>query len=119
MSLPVRIDILQIHFGVLGKIFGVNVYPAVVARGGGDPGVHIHRHGHHEAVVIVGVLADQIYAAGSAIDPRILSVQFLELVLQEPGFLKHEIRSTHVTSCRRFREKSCESRLTPNSFNFS
>ena len=118
MSLPAQIAIVQIHFRLLGEIFGVYVHAAVVARGGGDPGVQIHRHGHYESIVIVGVLADQVHSARSAIDPRILPIQFLELVLQELGFMKHEIRSSHVTSRQRFRENPA-SRLTPNSFNFS
>ena len=42
----------------------------IVPRRRGDPGRSIERHRHHESVVVIGVLADQIDAARRAIHAR-------------------------------------------------
>ena len=52
------------------EIFGVDDQLAVGARSNGRPAVEFNRGGEHETVVIVGVLADEIHAAGSAVDVR-------------------------------------------------
>src|SRR5580704_4879074 len=51
-------------------MFGVDLELAVIAFGGGDPGIETDRHRHHVALVVIGVLADEIDAAGRAKDLR-------------------------------------------------
>ena len=48
----------------LVRMFGVNLDDAIGTFSGGDPGVKADRHRHGEAVVVIGVLADQINATG-------------------------------------------------------
>ena len=61
----------QVDFAGLAKVLGVN-YQLVVGSGlGSYPAIEINGGGHHIAVVVVSMLADQIDAAGGAVDAGI------------------------------------------------
>ena len=46
------------------------VHLTVIARSGGDPGVAVDGHRQHEAIVVIGVFADQVDPAGRAREHR-------------------------------------------------
>src|SRR5580704_2335503 len=56
--------------GRSGKFLGINAELAVFARANGRPAIKFDGGGHGEAVVVVGVLADQIDPARSAVNTR-------------------------------------------------
>ena len=57
-------------FGSLVEVERVNAEHGVVAAGCGDEGVEVERGGHAESAAVVGVLAQEVDAAGSLKDPR-------------------------------------------------
>ena len=92
MPLQAQIQILQIHFGALAQILRIDVHARIFSRGRGHPGVQIHRDGHHESFIVIGVLADQVHAPRRAKYPRLLTVQFLELLAQTLRFALPQAR---------------------------
>src|SRR5689334_1771193 len=56
-----------------------------------EPSEEIDGGRHHEAVVVVGVLTDEVYATGSAIYLRSPSIDLLELLLKALDL--HRLRS--------------------------
>src|SRR6185437_5713696 len=56
-----------------------------------EPGKKVNCRRHHEAVIVVGVLTDEIYATGSSIYLRSPSIDLLELLLK--AFDLHRLRS--------------------------
>ncbi len=55
----------QIDLGAAGELLGINVQLAVVAGSDGDPTIEADSRGHDEAIVVVGVLTDEIDATRS------------------------------------------------------
>src|SRR5215475_5753236 len=81
-SLAVSIDPGKIELDAFGEILGIDRELPVIARGQGDPGRKADRGGHDEAVIVVGVLTDQVDASGSAINARVPAIQPPEFPLQ-------------------------------------
>jgi hypothetical protein len=92
MPLQAQVQNLQIHFGALAQILRIDVHARIFSRRRGHPGVQIHRNGHHETFIVIGVLADQIHASRRPKYPRFLTVQFLELLAQALRFALHQTR---------------------------
>ena len=59
--------------------------PLVVSRRRGDPRRSIDRHRHDEAVVVVGVLADQVHATRRVVQPRRSAEYAFELAREVVG----------------------------------
>src|SRR5579872_2484936 len=71
-------QMIEIEFELAGKFFGVNREPAILPRSNRHISRESNGRGHHEAVVVVGVFADQVDAAGCAEDLRTDSECFFE-----------------------------------------
>ena len=56
----------HLNFRSLLQVFGKDTQCRVVSRADGDPGVAVNRGGKSEAVIVVGMLADEIHAARCA-----------------------------------------------------
>jgi hypothetical protein len=54
---------VQIDFHLFVEIFRTNYQDVIIARGRSYPGVKCYGGGHHKAVVIVGMFADQVHAS--------------------------------------------------------
>ena len=65
----------------------------VPAWSSGRPAIEVNRGWQHEAVVIVGVLADQIHAAGRAVNARRRAKARLERVEKLQGCLQRRLLS--------------------------
>src|SRR5262245_10662652 len=78
----VSIDPGKIELDAFGEILGIDRELAVIARRQGDPCRKADRGGHDEAVIVVGVLADQVDASGGAINARVTAIQASEFPLQ-------------------------------------
>src|SRR5215471_9668418 len=76
------IDPGQIELDAFGEILGIDRELAVVARRQGDPGRKADRGGHDEAVIVVGVLADQVDASWGAINARVTAIRAAEFLFQ-------------------------------------
>ena len=66
----------EINLRGLVQIRGKNVKRFIVARGDGDPSIKINRSGQCETIVVVGMLTDEINAAGRAKDARFAAKSF-------------------------------------------
>src|SRR6185437_13009192 len=55
---------VQIDFHLFVEIFRTNYQDVIIARGRSYPGVKCYGGGHHKAVVIVDMFADQVHASG-------------------------------------------------------
>lgn len=63
-----RRQLLQLHFVPAVKAFRFHTYHIVRVFGNHGNHVQIHRAGHYHAVVVVGVVASDLGAAGRGID---------------------------------------------------
>src|SRR5215470_4427251 len=81
-SRAVSIDPGQIELDAFGEILGIDRELAVIARRKGDPGRKADRGGHDEAVIVVGVLADQVDASWGAINARVTAIRASEFPFQ-------------------------------------
>ena len=59
---------VKIGFGGIGNVFRIDDELSILTRSDGDPAGEVNRHRHYESLVVVGMLADQVDAAGRAID---------------------------------------------------
>ena len=66
-------QVIEIEFKIAWKFFGVNHQFVVRARRNRHISREANGRGHHVAVVVVGVIADQINAAGRAENPGLSS----------------------------------------------
>ena len=85
---------------------------AVTAGSNSDPDVEVDRGRHHEAVIIVGVLSNEVYATRSSIHTRPVTVTLAEFLLQQLGcYLR--LGSSSISSYSRYRppEKKLEEKL--------
>jgi hypothetical protein len=64
---PLR-ELVQWEIEALGKFFGLEHETRVAAESHGDARCEIDSAWHHEAVVVVGVLSDQIHTTGGGDD---------------------------------------------------
>src|SRR5882672_1822035 len=71
-----RDAILQIDLDRFGEIRGMQQELAVTAGSNSDPDVELDRGRHHETVVVVGVLANEVDATRSSADIFIPSLRF-------------------------------------------
>src|SRR5580693_2301318 len=62
---------IQIRIGRGRELLGVNAEFAILPASDGDPAIKLDGRGHREAVVVIGVLSDQINASRGAIDVRV------------------------------------------------
>src|SRR5262249_14271814 len=67
---PPRAWPLEIEFLLLPDIFRAHAHPLVGPSGGRDVGPPLDGHGHHEALVVIRVLADEVDAARCGKNPR-------------------------------------------------
>src|SRR5271154_1149622 len=63
-------QLVEIKFKVAGEFFGMNEKPAIIPGAEGNVHRKFDSRGHDEAVVVIGVLADKVYAAGRARNSR-------------------------------------------------
>ena len=69
----------EINGGRLVAQSGAELDLVAAVRRGGDDGVALDRHREHKAIVVVGVLADEVHATGGGGDPlRVTAVGLLE-----------------------------------------
>ena len=74
---------------------------AVTAGSNSDPDVEVDRGRHHEAVIIVGVLSNEVYATRSSIHTCPVTVTLAELLLQLGCYLR--LGSGSIQSYSRYR----------------
>ena len=77
-----RDAILQIDLDRFGEIRGMQQELAVTAGSNSDPDVEFDRGRHHETVVVVGVLANEVDATRSSVHARATTVTLAESLLQ-------------------------------------
>jgi hypothetical protein len=63
----------QSHFGLIPELLRKNNKPAILPRTDRYPAAKSNGRRHHEAVIMIRMLSDQVYAARSPIDMRIHS----------------------------------------------
>src|SRR6266545_2887918 len=97
-SRAVSIDPGKIELDAFGEILGIDRELAVIARRQGDPGRKADRGGHDEAVIVVGVLADQVDASGGAINARVTAIQPPEFPLQIICLIRPAYFSCFITN---------------------
>ena len=73
-----RGKVVEIKFKVAGEFFRVDHELAIGSRGDRDIGRESDSGGHDEAVVVVGVFADQVDASGRAEDAGALAEELFE-----------------------------------------
>jgi hypothetical protein len=59
-------EMIDIEFEISGKLVGLNQQLAVRAARNRDQARKLNRGGHDETFVVIGMLADQVHAAGRA-----------------------------------------------------
>src|SRR5215510_653206 len=96
-SRAVSIDPGKIELDAFGEILGIDRELALIARRQGDPGRKADRGGHDEAVIVVGVLADQVDASGGAINARLTAIQPSEFPLQIIRSIRRAYFSCFIT----------------------
>src|SRR5215472_13138243 len=78
----------------LFKISGMHVNRTVFGRGNCNPAKESNCGGHDKAVVVIGMLANQVDATGRAIDAAGLAIQTVE-------FFTQVFTAASVECCRR------------------
>src|SRR5467141_2469406 len=73
----------QIDFDAIRKVRGVNHKPAVISSRNRDPCIEFNRGRHHQAIVVVRVLSDQVDAPRCTIKLHRSSMWQMEFV--QPG----------------------------------
>ncbi len=73
-------QVVEIEFKIAGELFRVNDEFSVVAHGDCNIGREGNGGGHDESVVVVGVFANQVDAAGGAEDSGVIAESLLEVL---------------------------------------
>src|ERR1700739_4461453 len=86
---PVRlgfwIRLVQINFDTVRKVFRVHNQLSVIPRIDCGPYIELDGGWHHKAIVIVGMLADQIDPSRSTKQARSMAIAFAETLRQLRG----------------------------------
>src|SRR6266478_6937712 len=75
------IAVVQVDLGALGEILGMHQQLPIIARGDGNPHIEFNRDRHNEALVVVGMFANQIDASRR---PKHASVRAVALAKAAP-----------------------------------
>ena len=84
---------VEIEFKIAGELFRVNDEFSVVAHGDCNIGREGNGRGHDESVVVVGVFANQVDAAGGAEDSGVIAESCSKCRRSSPasiGVITHE-----------------------------
>ena len=82
MTVAARRVAVEVEFGSVVEAFRSDDQHAVVARRDGDMGRQVNRRRHHKAIVIIGMLANQVDATRRAEDARRRAEGDLKLLLK-------------------------------------
>jgi hypothetical protein len=88
-------EVVEIEFKLAGKFFGVNHELPVWPWGDRDIGREADGRWHYEAIVVVGVLADQVDAPGCAKDPGVIAEEFLKTLSEFIYLHRRVTRDSH------------------------
>jgi hypothetical protein len=86
---------VEIEFDTLGEIFRRDYDSSVIPRRSGNVGVELNRGRHDETIVVVRVLANQIYATRRATNYRRRTIALAEGTIQRDGDLRGSTRGDH------------------------
>src|SRR6266404_1700564 len=75
------VAVVEVDLGALGEILGMHQQLAIIARGDGNPHIEFNRDWHNEALVVVGMFANQIDASRR---PKHASVRAVALAKAAP-----------------------------------
>ena len=90
-----RDAILQIDLDRFGEIRGMQQELAVTAGSNSDPDVEVDRRRHHEAIIVVGVLSNEVDATRSSVHARLIAVTLAEFLLQLGCYLRLHISAAY------------------------
>src|ERR1700687_168449 len=107
-------EISQSKLHPLVEIDRVNDQARVGSRCDGDPDIQIDRHRHHKAIVVVGVLADQVDPPGGAENSRFVPEERLKFLTQLGSAWRGRGFGPLDHDARRFKPKKSITRPKPS-----